>query len=57
MNRTDYTAFLKESYSEKSFDDVEDEKDKYDNTFSLYFEKKCCLFALPNVEGFKYLVD
>ena len=42
---------------QKSFDDVEDEKDKYDNTFSLYFEKKCCLFALPNVEGFKYLVD
>ena len=42
---------------QKSFDEVEDEKDKYDNTFSLYFEKKCCLFALPNVEGFKYLVD
>ena len=42
---------------QKSFDDVEDEKDKYDNTLSLYFENKCCLFALPNVEGFKYLFD
>ena len=42
---------------QKSFDDVEDEKDKYDNTFSLYFDNKSCLFALPNVEGFKYLID
>ena len=42
---------------QKAFDDVEDEKDKYDNTLSLYFENKCCLFALPNVEGFKYLFD
>ena len=42
---------------QKSFDDVEDEKDKYNNTFSLYFENKSCLFALPNVEGFQYLID
>ena len=42
---------------QKAFDDVEDEKDKYNNTFSLYFENKSCLFALPNVEGFKYLID
>ena len=40
----------------KAFD-VDDEKDKYDNTFSLYFDKKSCIFALPNVEGFKYLID
>ena len=41
---------------QKGFE-VADEKDKYDNTFSLYFEKKSCLFALPNVEGFKYLIN
>ena len=42
---------------QKAFDDVEDEKDKYENTFSSYFDKKSCLFALPNVEGFKYLMN
>lgn len=42
---------------QKAFDEVKDEKDKYDNTFSLYFENKDCLFAFPNVEGFKYLID
>ena len=41
---------------QKAFDEVDNEKDKYDNTFSLYFENKNCLFALPNVEGFKYLI-
>lgn len=41
---------------QKAFE-AEDEKDKYENTFSLYFEQKCCLFALPNVEGFKYIID
>ena len=42
---------------QKAFDEVNDEKDKYDNTFSYYFEDKDCLFALPNVEGFKYLIE
>ena len=42
---------------QKAFDEGNDEKDEYDNTFSLYFENKDCLFALPNVEGFKYLVE
>jgi HAD superfamily 5'-nucleotidase-like hydrolase len=41
---------------QKAFN-ANDEKDDYDNTFSLYFKQKSCLFALPNVEGFKYLVD
>ena len=41
---------------QKAFDEVDNEKDKYDNTFSLYFENKDCLFALPNVEGFKYII-
>ena len=42
---------------QKAFDEVNNEKDKYDNTFSLYFENKDCLFALPNVEGLKYLIE
>jgi HAD superfamily 5'-nucleotidase-like hydrolase len=41
---------------QKAFDEVDNEKDKYDNTFSLYFENKDCLFALPNVEGFRYII-
>ena len=41
---------------QKAFE-AEDEKDKYENTFSLYFDQKSCLFALPNVEGFKYIID
>jgi HAD superfamily 5'-nucleotidase-like hydrolase len=41
---------------QKAFDEVDNEKDKYDNTFSLYFENKNCLFALPNVEGFRYII-
>ena len=42
---------------QKAFDDTDDENDKYDNTYSLYFDNKSCIFALPNVEGFKYLFD
>lgn len=42
---------------QKAFDDVDNENDKYDNTFSFYFDNKDCLFALPNVEGFRYLID
>lgn len=51
--------FIGEKYDnyQKAFDDTDDENDKYDNTFSLYFDKKSCIFALPNVEGFKYLFD
>ena len=41
---------------QKAFD-ADNDKDKYENTFSLYFENKDCLFALPNVEGFKYLFE
>ena len=41
----------------KAFNEVDNEKDKYENTFSHYFENKDCLFALPNVEGFKFLID
>ena len=41
---------------QKAFE-TEEEKDKYENTFSLYFDQKSCLFALPNVEGFKYIID
>ena len=41
---------------QKAFE-VEEENDKYENTFSLYFDQKSCLFALPNVEGFKYIID
>jgi hypothetical protein len=41
---------------QKAFD-ADDEKDKYENTFSLYFENKDCLFALPNVEGLNYLFE
>ena len=42
---------------QKAFDDVDNENDKYENTFSLYFKEKDCLFALPNVEGFKYIFE
>ena len=42
---------------QKAFDDVDNENDKYDNTFTFYFDNKDCLFALPNVEGFRYLFD
>ena len=41
---------------QKAFE-ADNEKDKYDNTFSLHFDKKSCIFALANVEGFKYLFD
>ena len=34
---------------------TDDEKDKYSNTYSLYFENKDCLFAIPNIEGLKHL--
>lgn len=36
---------------------LEDEKNNYSNTFSNYFKEKNCLFALPNVEGFKYIIN
>ena len=36
---------------------IEDEKNRYSNTYSNYFKEKNCLFALPNVEGFKYLIN
>ena len=42
---------------QKAFDNVDNENDKYENTFSLYFKEKDCLFALPNVEGFKYIFE
>ena len=34
---------------------TDDEKDKYSNTYSIYFENKDCLFAIPNIEGLKHL--
>ena len=42
---------------QKAFDETDNENDLYDNTFSYYFKEKDCLFALPNVEGFKYIFD
>ena len=42
---------------QKAFDETDNENDLYDNTFSYYFKEKDCLFALPNVEGFKYIYD
>ena len=36
---------------------LDDEKDKYCNIFSIYFQDKDCLFCLPDVEGLKYLID
>ena len=53
--KLDFIGENQENY-QKAFD-TDNEKDEYDNTFSLYFDKKSCLFALPNVEGFKYLFD
>ena len=41
---------------QKAFE-ADNENDNYDNTLALYFENKNCLFALPNVEGFKFLID
>ena len=53
--KLDFIGENQENY-QKAFD-TDNEKDEYENTFSLYFDKKSCLFALPNVEGFKYLFD
>ena len=53
--KLDFIGENQDNY-QKAFD-TDNEKDEYDNTFSLYFDKKSCLFALPNVEGFKYLFD
>ena len=53
--KLDFIGENQENY-QKAFD-TDNEKDEYDNTFSLYFDKKSCLFALPNVEGFKHLFD